>query len=170
MKNQTSLFTHLTGLAKIVALALIVFVAGCDEENPFVLDFSTVPPPFEIGNAPLVTTESGLGYHVIREGSGPFSVTRRDNVQVFFTGRLTNGEIFDSSYSNGRTFPSTFVDLGTLIDGFREGLIGMREGEQRVLIIPPSLGYGDITSRSNRNFRFRNDTLVFDIELDAILN
>ena len=159
-----------TSLSKLLFIGLIVVLASCDDDNPFVVDFSTVPPPFEIGNAPLVTTPSGLGYHVIREGSGPFEVTRRDNIRVFFTGRLTNGEVFDSSYRNGSTTPSTFSNLGTLIDGFREGLIGMRVGEQRVLIIPPSLAYGNITERSNPNFRFRNDTLIFDIELDSILN
>lgn len=170
MKDLKSSFFTLSKLTKFFIIAAVLTMAGCDEDNPFIVDFSLVPEPFDTSNTTLVTTTSGLGYHVIREGSGPFVVTRRDNIRVFFTGRLTNGEIFDSSYRNRSTTPSLFSNLGALIPGFREGLIGMKEGEQRVLIIPPSLAYGNITERANPNFRFRNDTLVFDVELDEILN
>ena len=155
-------------LHKLLFTSIALLVISCSGDNPFRVDFSMVPEPFDTENVPLVTTSTGLGYHVIREGEGPFTVTRRDNINVFYTGRLTNGEVFDSSYRNGNSLPLNFANLGSLIDGFREGLIGMKEGEQRVLVIPPELAYGNVTERSNPNFRFRTDTLIFDVELDEI--
>ncbi|HET6528514.1 MAG TPA: FKBP-type peptidyl-prolyl cis-trans isomerase, partial [Balneolaceae bacterium] len=98
-----------------------------------------------------------------------------DEVLVRYTGRTKDGEIFDSTYRNGATSrrlsnltPVTISrprgPVSPLIDGFRRGLLGMKEGEKRVLVIPPSLGYGDVEGHD-----LQNDTLIFDVELVAIL-
>ncbi|MDR9419317.1 FKBP-type peptidyl-prolyl cis-trans isomerase [Gracilimonas sp.] len=142
-----------------------LLLSSCDEDNPFEVDYSSAPDPFDIENAERVETETGLTYYIIEEGTGAFEVERRDAVQVFYTGRiLETGEIFDSSYRNGNPSPTTFSSLDNLIDGFMEGLIGMKESGKRVLIIPPEIGYGD-----NPNSSLSDDTLRFDIELDTIL-
>lgn len=149
-------------------LFLIVFTisfSACDDD-PFEIDYSSAPPPFDIENAERVETESGLVYYIVEEGGGAFEVKLRDQVAVYYTGRReSNGEIFDSSYRNGNPSPTVFNSLDNLIEGFKEGLIGMKEGGKRVLIIPPELGYGD-SERSS----LKDDTLRFDIELDEIIS
>lgn len=147
-------------------LLLIIFTlsfTACDDD-PFEIDYSDAPPPFDIENAERVETESGLVYYVVEEGGGAFEVQRRDRIRVYYTGRReSNGEIFDSSYRNGSQTPATFNSLNDVIEGFREGLLGMKEGEKRVLIIPPELGYGN-----SETHRLRNETLRFDVELAEI--
>lgn len=149
-------------------LFLIVFTisfSACDDD-PFEIDYSSAPPPFDIENAERVETESGLVYYIVEEGGGAFEVKLRDQVAVYYTGRReSNGEIFDSSYRNGNPTPTVFNSLDNLIEGFKEGLIGMKEGGKRVLIIPPELGYG-----SSERSSLKDDTLRFDIELAEIIS
>lgn len=90
-------------------------------------------------------------------------VRKGDTVVVNYIGTLQNGQEFDSSYKKGEVF--TFkVGGGKVIAGFDEGIVGMKEGGQRVLIIPARLaygskGYGPIPS---------NATVVYAIELIEI--
>jgi len=158
-------------LLKFIFVCLVgILLTSCGGDDPFFLerDFSDVPEPFDTTNAPLFKTETGLAYYVIEEGDGPFSVNIRDDVAVFFTGRTTDREIFDSSYANGRTIPIISSVQG-FIPGFIEGTLGMKIGEKRVFVIPPELGYAD-APRGSQNFDLRNDTLLFDVELDDILD
>ena len=87
----------------------------------------------------VVTTESGLQYKIIKEGSdvkaGP-----TDTVTVDYEGKLLDGTVFDSSYTRGT--PATFP-LNGVIKGWGEGLTYVGEGGQIELYIPASLGYGD---------------------------
>jgi FKBP-type peptidyl-prolyl cis-trans isomerase len=65
----------------------------------------------------------------------------RDTVQVQYQGvRVSDGGEFDSSWGRGGT-PVEFP-LGQVIDGFKLGISGMREGGRRVLVVPPHQGYG----------------------------
>ena len=61
------------------------------------------------------------------------------------------------------------MTISNLIDGFTEGVLGMKEGGKRVLVIPPELAYLNYTGNSRTLIDLRNDTLVFDIELDTII-
>ena len=80
-------------------------------------------------------------------------------VTVHYTGRLTNGEVFDSSVDGEPfTFP---LGQGSVIQGWEEGLIGMKVGGKRTLTIPSDLAYGDQGSGSIPP----GATLVFDVEL-----
>lgn len=91
------------------------------------------------------------------------AVEKGDSVSVHYVGTLQNGQAFDSSYGKG---PYTFtVGAGKVIKGWDEGLLGMKEGGQRILVVPSSFaygseGYGPIPP---------NATLVFSIELIDIL-
>lgn len=150
----------------ILLSTLTIGFLSCDSDDPFEVDYSSVPEPFDISSAERVETETGLVYYNVEAGSGEFEVQRRDQVSVYYTGRINNtGEIFDSSYRNGNLTPTNFSSLENLIDGFREGLIGMKEGGKRVLIIPPELGYGNSPSS-----RLSDDTLRFDVELVEIVS
>ena len=144
-------------------IILLSFIASCGGDDPFFFqdDYSTVPEPFSISGITPDTTESGLIIYVLEEGSSIDSVTIRDVVAVYYTGRTVNDEVFDSSYKNGRTDPTNF-EVANLVDGFTEGLLGMKEGGRRVLVIPPELGYAGTSNR------LREDTLIFDLELGTI--
>ena len=106
------------------------------------------------------TTTSGLKYIDEVEGSGA-SAQLGQSVTVHYTGTLANGTKFDSSLD--RNQPLTFT-LGAknIISGWNEGIIGMKVGGKRKLIIPPNLGYGAAGSPPKIP---PNATLFFDIEL-----
>ena len=94
------------------------------------------------------------------EGEGA-SATADSNVTVHYTGAtVRNGEIFESSKDGGQ--PISF-DLQNLIEGWKEGIPGMKVGGTRRLVIPAAQAYGD-DENSGRPY----GDLVFDIELISI--
>ena len=109
---------------------------------------------------PVVTTESGLQYSDLVVGTGP-SPLPGGAITVHYEGWLLDGTKFDSSRDRNELFKAT-LGKGMLIEGWEEGLLGMREGGVRKLIIPPHLGYG---SRGVPNVIPPNATIVFEIEL-----
>lgn len=110
--------------------------------------------------AHLSTAAGGLQTADITAGSGA-AVVSGDSLTVQYTGWLPNGTVFDSSRSAGRQ-PFTFViGAGRVIRGWDLGLIGMRVGGKRRLVIPPSLGYG---ARATGCIP-ANSTLIFDVEV-----
>lgn len=70
-------------------------------------------------------------------------VETNSNVKVHYTGRLTDGTIFDSSTFDGREPLEVQLGSGQLITGFENGLIGMIEGEKKTIEIEPSEAYGE---------------------------
>jgi FKBP-type peptidyl-prolyl cis-trans isomerase len=82
-------------------------------------------------------------------------------ITVKYTGTLQNGTVFDSTEKQGGT-PATFeLAKGKLIDGWVQGIPGMKVGGERKLVIPPDLGYG----ASGTGGIPPNSTLIFDIQL-----
>jgi FKBP-type peptidyl-prolyl cis-trans isomerase FkpA len=107
-----------------------------------------------------VTTASGLRYidEIVGTGASP---TSGKNVTVHYTGTLENGTKFDSSVDKGQ--PYTFrLGVDPVITGWVEGLMTMKVGGKRRLIIPPNLGYG---AAGNGPDIPPNATLLFEIEL-----
>ena len=110
--------------------------------------------------AGVSTTDSGLQYMVVNEGAeGGASPAATDTVVVHYEGRLTNGDIFVSSYSRGE--PAAFP-LNAVIPGWTEGLQLMSVGDKYRLFLPPELAYGERGAGSNIG---PNEALVFDVEL-----
>ncbi len=112
------------------------------------------------------STESGLQYVVLREGSedGVSPESPRDRVTVMYEGRLAeSGETFDSSYE--RDASATF-QLNQVIRGWTEGLQLMSEGDEYVFYIPAELGYGD-NPRPGGLIK-PGDDLIFRVELQDV--
>ncbi len=108
-------------------------------------------------------TASGLGYVDITPGTGQ-SPKAGDKVTVHYTGYLTSGKKFDSSVDRGQPFTFT-IGVGQVIKGWDEGVMTMKVGGKRKLIIPSNLGYG---SRGSGGVIPPDATLVFDVELLGI--
>ena len=109
------------------------------------------------------TMNNGLVIEDIKIGDGQ-EVEKFNIVTVNYTGLLENGTKFDSSLNPGRTPFRFTVGAGQVIKGWDEGLMGMKVGGKRKLIIPPELGYG---SRDNGPIP-ANSTLIFEIDLLGI--
>ena len=88
-------------------------------------------------------------------------VRQRNIVIVHYSGFLSDGTKFDSSHDRGQPFNFTLGE-NRVIKGWEEGLLNMRKGAKRTLIIPPELGYG---SRGAGGVIPANATLVFEVEL-----
>jgi peptidylprolyl isomerase len=107
----------------------------------------------------MITTDSGLQYVELVEGSGAQPVAGQ-TVVVHYTGTLTDGSKFDSSRDRNQPF-SFRIGAGQVIQGWDEGLATMKIGGRRKLIIPAKLGYGDRGVGPIPG----GATLIFDVEL-----
>ncbi len=88
-------------------------------------------------------------------------------VSVLYVGKLPDGSIFDSSAAHGNQ-PLTFqLGANGLIPGFQIGVNGMKVGGERLMAIPPTLGYGttDVKDSSGKVIIPANSTIVFDVKL-----
>ena len=103
-------------------------------------------------------TKSGLASVVIKDGTGERHPSRRSTVRVNYSGWTTDGRLFDSTVLHGGP---TDISLNNVIEGWKEGIPMMVEGETRRFWIPAKLAYASDASKPQ-------GMLVFDIELLAI--
>jgi FKBP-type peptidyl-prolyl cis-trans isomerase len=107
-----------------------------------------------------MTQDNGLIIEDLVEGTGA-EAKAGQKVTVHYRGTLTDGREFDASYN--RNEPFTFsLGAGQVIQGWDQGVAGMKEGGKRKLTIPPALGYG---ARGAGGVIPPNATLVFEVEL-----
>ena len=119
-------------------------------------DFS---PDLDVDLGRMSSQERGLLVEDLLVGSGA-EAAKGNAVTVHYTGWLPDGTKFDSSIDRDQPY---VLDLpGSVIDGWNVGLVGMRVGGRRRLIIPSHLGYG---SQGNAPAIPPYATLVFEIEL-----
>ena len=110
-----------------------------------------------------VTTPSGLKYVDDKVGGGA-APQKGKRVSVHYTGTLTDGKKFDSSRDRGQPFQFV-IGVGQVIAGWDEGVMSMKVGGRRQLIIPANLGYG---ARGAGGLIPPNAELRFDVELLAV--
>lgn len=135
-------------IAVFAALVFLVYVFSDSIMNMFYQPMTTQN-----------SSNSSLSVEDVVVGSGR-AVVSGDLLTVHYTGTLMSGEVFDSSVQRGTPF--TFViGQGQVIRGWEEGLMGMRVGGKRRLIIPPDYGYGDRPA----GLIPANSTLIFEVEL-----
>ena len=162
----TRLLTRL--LAPLLALVLAFPLAGCGSDSDVTgptatatVESTTFAPSLgiDLNAAGWTRTTSGLYYRTLTAPAGTSTaVTSGQGVSVRYTGWLADGTQFGTgpfSFTPGR---------GDVIAGFDQGVVGMRGGERRRLLVPPALGYG----AQGREGIPGNAVLVFDVEVLSV--
>jgi peptidylprolyl isomerase/FKBP-type peptidyl-prolyl cis-trans isomerase FklB len=153
--------------AAFIALGLTLTLAACGAPKPASSGDLQAAQTFMANNAKqpgVVSLPDGLQYKIVTSGpaSGPHPKAS-DEVKVNYEGKLaTTGEVFDSSFQRGT--PAVFP-LGGLVQAWIEGLQLMRPGDEWILYVPPSLGYGD----EDKGPIPANSVLVFRIQLLGVM-
>ena len=120
---------------------------------------ATYTPAAPTAKGETKTTKSGVKYETLKQGSGE-EIKPGQVARLHYEGKLEDGTVFDSSRTKGQ--PATFtIGSGGLIKGWEDAIPGMRVGETRKLIIPPTLGYGE----QRKDKIPPNSTLIFEVEL-----
>lgn len=128
------------------ALLTASLSTACLSTEPLVIptiETTGFDPSLGVNLAASTRTASGLYYRDIAVGTDTVTFAAGRTVGVYYVGALTNGTVFDSRTSASGTGPFSFkLGAGQVIAGWDEGLVGMKVGGQRQLIVPSSLAYG----------------------------
>ena len=121
-------------------MAIMLLVAGCSKDDKNM-------------NGELIIED-------IIVGQGAEAV-KHSIITVNYTGWLEDGTKFDSSLNPGREPLRFTLGAGQMIQGFDQGIVGMKVGGKRKLTIPPNLGYGS----QDKGIIPPNSTLIFELDL-----
>lgn len=144
--------------------ALTLLGAGCSSEATFTRTCYPVPDDVADvrGDTTVITT--GVRYIDLAMGAGATAATCTE-VAVSYTGRLLDGTQFDGG---GFSF---IPGAGQVVQGFEQGVVGMRVEGSRRIIIPPELGYGSSPVHDRQTGEIlipANSTLVFDVTVTGV--
>jgi peptidylprolyl isomerase len=154
---------------QFAAVAALLMGAGCT--NPVSADKLPPPDPSQVTYATSLNldlsqftkTTSGVYIKDDTPGTGA-TVVANDSLGVGYSGFLTDGTKFDSNQQAGGSLFRFRISKGTVISGWDQGIIGMRVGGVRRLVIPSPLGYG----RNGSGTIPANAVLVFTVSLVSI--
>ena len=124
----------------LITMAIILLVAGCSKDDK--------------------NMSGELIIEDIIVGQGAEAV-KHSIITVNYTGWLEDGTKFDSSLNPGREPLRFTLGAGQMIQGFDQGILGMKVGGKRKLTIPPNLGYGS----QDKGIIPPNSTLIFELDL-----
>jgi len=126
----------------------------------------TFAPSLGVDVAQMSKTAAGVYYKDLVVGTDTLEIkTSTDSVKVTYAGHLKDGTLFDSGVG-------VLLQPFALIPGFRDGMLGMREGGKRKLVIPSQLGYaGQSIKNVDGTIKIpRQSTLIFDVDLLKVYN
>lgn len=144
-------------LALACAVPLATSVACVDSTTSpqaQVIESTTFASNLGVDLAASTKTSTGVYYRDITPGTGA-TLAANDSAFVHYTGYFSNGVVFDSNENNGRAVFAFQLGTNAVIPGFEAGLLGMKVGGRRQIIIPPSQAYQD------------GNILVFNVTLDS---
>ena len=124
----------------LITIAIMLLVAGCSKDDKNM-------------NGELIIED-------IIVGQGAEAV-KHSIITVNYTGWLEDGTKFDSSLNPGREPLRFTLGAGQMIQGFDQGILGMKVGGKRKLTIPPNLAYGS----QDKGIIPPNSTLIFELDL-----
>jgi FKBP-type peptidyl-prolyl cis-trans isomerase len=124
----------------LITMAIILLVAGCSKDDKNMS-----------GELIIEDIIVGQGAEAVK-----YSI-----ITVNYTGWLEDGTKFDSSLNPGREPLRFTLGAGQMIQGFDQGILGMKVGGKRKLTIPPNLGYGS----QDKGIIPPNSTLIFELDL-----
>ncbi len=158
-----------TSIAVALALAVVVMFFILPGLWPFGSPTSSNETGSEFTTQTASTTTTTMPTEPVTQlmmkdgivGAGATAATG-DSVTVNYVGALTSGTIFDASANHGTEGFTFTLGEGQVIKGWDEGIVGMKVGGKRTLIIPASLAYGN---QAVGNIIPANSTLIFEVEL-----
>lgn len=146
-----------TGIAVVVALAVVAFFFIF--QGPSLFGSSEVTTNTQTTTMPTENQKLEITDEVV--GTGAEAVAGK-SVTVNYVGSLTDGTVFDASAKHGDTGFTFTLGAGEVIQGWDQGIAGMKEGGKRKLVIPAALAYGN---QAVGGVIPANSTLVFEVEL-----
>lgn len=158
-----------TGIATALALVVVIMFFILPGLSPFgqpqtaAVDQSQALPDAQAQTA-TTTMPTEITQLMMKDetvGTG-VAATAGDTVTVNYVGALTNGTVFDASANHGATGFTFTLGVGQVIKGWDEGIVGMKEGGKRQLLIPAELAYG---SQAVGGVIPANSALIFEVEL-----
>lgn len=170
-ENQSSVTANDTDIASAANLdtntdSSGLSVQGASDTVPLTSTKPTLPAPADFGQYEKYHNAENTLYVDEVVGRGQ-EASLGDSVAMKYTGWLTTGEMFDQTRNdeNGKLLPFIFkLGEGRVIQGWEQGVAGMRVGGKRRLVIPAALAYGP----TPRDTIPANSMLIFDLELLAI--
>ncbi len=138
----------------VVFLAVVAFLV-----------FITINKKENMGSG---TEVKGVGISILEQGTGE-EAKAGDSVSVNYTGKLSDGTVFDSNIlpEFGHVEPFTFtIGAGQVIQGWEQGVAGMKTGEKRMLVISPEMAYGETGAGGVIP---PNATISFEVQLLEII-
>ncbi len=159
-----------TGIAVALALAVIAVFFVFPGLSPFGQPTTPTESPTATTTAlttqtasTTMPTDNSNQLQITDETVGTGAVAEPgDSVTVNYVGSLTNGTVFDASANHGTTGFTFNLGAGQVIRGWDEGIVGMKVGGKRKLVIPANLAYGNQSPTPSIP---ANSTLVFEVEL-----
>ena len=148
----------------VVPIVALLAMAGCGRAKAPVstLESATFASALGVDLQSMTKAPSGVYRKDLTVGTGP-AVADGKRVSIHYTGWLPNGKQFDVNGPDAEPFQFT-IGAGEVVPGFDEAVRGMAVGGERLVVIPPALGYG---AAGAGNVIPPNSILVFKVELVA---
>lgn len=147
--------------SKVVLAVCVALLAGCSAKSDKPAASTATPAANPVASLQIVTLKPGTGATI---GGGQIAVMQYTGWLYEAGAKDLKGKQFDSSRNTGQPFKFA-LNTGAVIKGWDQGIVGMKVGESRRLIIPPDLAYGDSGAGGVIP---PGATLVFDVELVGI--